>query len=119
MPRVQYCHRCGADFPMLDEQEWALVWPERSGHPAQIPDLRRKAQLVADRDGEFLRGAFHRYFELTGYRETQAYRLWHHRLVLFGPPCVACGKPLRTPAAKFCAECGHPADKERELSSRT
>jgi hypothetical protein len=23
-----------------------------------------------------------------------------------GPPCVHCGRPLRTPRARLCAECG-------------
>ena len=29
-----------------------------------------------------------------------------HRLAAFGPQCHACGRPLRTPAAARCAECG-------------
>jgi len=30
----------------------------------------------------------------------------HHEAARYGPDCTACGKPLRTPRAKFCAECG-------------
>jgi len=41
-------------------------------------------------------------------RETNPNALWHHRLSQLGPSCRACGKPLRTVRAKFCAECGTP-----------
>ncbi len=46
------------------------------------------------------------YQDMTGFRETNPDALWHHRLSLYGPPCKACGKPLRTPQAKLCAACG-------------
>ena len=46
------------------------------------------------------------YHDMTALRETNPDALWHHRLSLYGPPCKACGKPLRTPQAKLCAACG-------------
>jgi hypothetical protein len=46
------------------------------------------------------------YEGLTGFRETNPAALMHHRLMLYGPPCATCGKPLRTQAASFCAGCG-------------
>jgi hypothetical protein len=46
------------------------------------------------------------YQELTGFTETSPDAIWHHRLSIYGPPCGACGKPLRTPQAKLCAACG-------------
>jgi hypothetical protein len=74
---------------MLDEQEWDLV------HQCllQGPAAKREAALA-------------RYFEITGFRETNPNAIWHHRLSLFGPPCASCGKLLRTPRAKLCAACG-------------
>lgn len=32
--------------------------------------------------------------------------LLDHAAERFGPPCRGCGRPLRTPKAKLCAECG-------------
>ena len=46
------------------------------------------------------------YQDMTGFPETNPDALWHHRLSLYGPPCKACGKPLRTPQATLCAACG-------------
>jgi len=46
--------------------------------------------------------------KLTGVPDVAPEALWHHRISLYGPPCEACGKPLRTPQAKLCAACGHP-----------
>ena len=46
------------------------------------------------------------YRDMTGFEETNPDALWHHRVSIFGPPCSRCGKPLRTPRARHCAECG-------------
>ncbi len=43
---------------------------------------------------------------LTGLEETNPNAIGHHLLSLHGPPCTRCGKPLRTPRARFCAACG-------------
>jgi hypothetical protein len=56
-------------------------------------------------------GALDLYYRITGFRETNVNAIWHHRLSQFGPPCAACGKPLRTPRAKFCAACGAPRER--------
>ncbi|QDE65770.1 MULTISPECIES: hypothetical protein [Myxococcus] len=50
--------------------------------------------------------ALREYERLTGFRETNINAVLHHRLILFGPPCTTCGKPLRTPQARYCAACG-------------
>jgi hypothetical protein len=89
MPMTAYCWRCKIDVPMLDEQEWEQV----------CPHLRIGIRETKE-------GALSRYFEITGFRETNANAIWHHRQSLFGPPCASCGKLLRTPKASFCASCG-------------
>jgi hypothetical protein len=78
---------------MLDEKEWTTLRPASPQAKLAILD---------------------RYFELTGFRETNINAVWHHRLSLYGPPCEACGKPLRTPKASFCAACGAPASRSAE-----
>lgn len=45
------------------------------------------------------------YRRITGFRETNPNAVAHHVVSMYGPPCKACGKPLRTPRAKFCAAC--------------
>jgi hypothetical protein len=94
---------------MLDEGEWAQLAPLLSKVPQDIKDYRERtgaALDVATKQG-FEREALERYEQLTGFRETNINALWHHRLAEVGPPCEACGKPLRTDIARFCAECGH------------
>jgi hypothetical protein len=50
--------------------------------------------------------ALHLYREITEFPETNPNAIWHHQISIYGPPCVGCGKPLRTPRAKRCFECG-------------
>jgi hypothetical protein len=93
---------------MLDEAEWAEVEPLLADEMRQIKRYRAEhgvSLAEARRDG-YGKEALERYFQITGFRETNALALWHHRLELYGPPCRDCGKPLRTPKAKLCAACG-------------
>ena len=54
----------------------------------------------------FGRDACALYEEITGFPESNANALFHHRLSLYGPPCHSCGKPLRTPQETYCPMCG-------------
>jgi hypothetical protein len=81
---------------MLDECEWIEV----TDALAQQPEDRSL------RDG--LDRVHHVYARLTGVDSENPNAILHHRLVLCGPPCGRCGKPLRTAAAAFCAACGSP-----------
>lgn len=112
MPKVQYCWRCKRDIPMLDEGEWSQVLPRLHDGIREIQRYRMEhnVSLNEAKDHCYGQGALDRYFEMTGYRETNVDALWHHRASAFGPPCHACGKPLRTPRASFCAECGEPRE---------
>jgi len=90
MARELYCWRCKVEIPMLDEDEWARIAP----------------LLARSVDPEPRQAALELYAEMTGLRETNINAIWHHRIAEYGPPCGACGKPLRTPKARLCAACG-------------
>jgi rRNA maturation endonuclease Nob1 len=47
------------------------------------------------------------YARLTGVVGFDPEHILKHRISALGPPCVKCGKPLRTPEARKCASCGH------------
>lgn len=110
MAKALYCWRCKKEIPMLDEREWGQLGPLLSNTIQQIKDYREEHNATLAQAKRVGHGAeaLARYYEITGYRETNPNNLWHHRLSLFGPPCASCGKPLRTPRAKMCAECGAP-----------
>jgi hypothetical protein len=99
------------DIPMHDAQEWKEVFLLLSGGLEQIKRHRAAhgSSLTEARDAAYYgNGALNRYFQITGFYETNVNALWHHRLSLYGPSCSDCGKPLRTPRAKMCAACGSP-----------
>ena len=99
-----------------EAQRADLVESQVRNHPSnvigQIKEAMRTHRLsLADaRQYGWGLSALERYYELNGYQETVSDNLFHHCLCLLGPPCLACGKPLRTPQAKFCAECGTAKD---------
>jgi hypothetical protein len=109
MATATFCWRCRMDVPMLDDAEWAQMAPRMHARIQSIKDYRQAHGVgIADArehvDGEVL----DLYFEMTGFRETNAEAIWHHHLSHYGPPCTACGKLLRTSRASFCAACGAP-----------
>jgi hypothetical protein len=108
MAKMLYCWRCRTDIPMLEEHEWEQVLPALYGGIEQVRRFRRQIHGTSFSEVKEIYGkaALEKYFKITGFLETNINALWHHRLSLFGPPCHACGKPLRTPRAKLCVECG-------------
>ena len=94
--------------PMLEDSEWELVEPLLKNAATEIKQYRQThhVSLAEAREKGWGRAALEKYHELTGFNETNPDALWHHHISLYGPPCTTCGKPLRTPQAKFCAACG-------------
>ncbi len=94
---------------MLTDEEWQRVSPLLTDMVAAIKQYRQEhacgiAEATATTAGVGAR-ALAVYEDLTGFRETNVNALFHHRLSLYGPPCGKCGKPLRTPQARYCAMC--------------
>jgi hypothetical protein len=118
MAKTLYCWRCKMEVPMLEEHEWEQISPRLSDAVKEIQDYRRahSASLHEAKDRIYGEGALDRYFEMTGFRETNVNALWHHRLSRVGPPCSTCGKPLRTPRAKLCAACGSAVGLPTEVT---
>lgn len=106
---------------MLEDDEWAIIMAahrishERPGEALDLLDAeaRRRglppvARPAADTDA-LTRRMWHLlagYALFTGFRETNPSAVWHHVASAYGPPCEHCGKPLRTPAARWCPACG-------------
>jgi hypothetical protein len=80
---------------MLDEHEFSLV----AAHFSKTD--RGKA-------------AVDEYNRITGFAETNWNAVWHHRISIYGPPCLRCGKVLRTPIAFKCFECGYVVGSPKE-----
>lgn len=103
-----YCWRCRTVIPMLDEDEWAQVAERLSRLVGDLKRLRQERSIPLSEATKLAgAGALRRFRELTGYEETNVNALWHHRRSLFGPPCDACGKPLRTPRPGTARSAGH------------
>lgn len=119
--RILYCWRCRAELPMLEDDEWAMVMAahrassdgrdealavlDAEAHRRGRPPVARPpadADGIARRLWHLLAG----YELFTGVRETNPNAVWHHVASQYGPPCARCGKPLRTPAARWCPACG-------------
>jgi hypothetical protein len=103
-----YCWRCNTTIPMLTEDEWQQMEPVLSHAIREVQDYRNAhgVSLGEAMNQGYGQAALRLYLELTGYQETNPDAIWHHRVSMYGPACQACGKPLRTPEASFCAACG-------------
>lgn len=108
MAQTIYCWRCQMDIPMLTDEEWQLIAPLLANPMARIKQYREnhKCSLADAAEKGWGEEALALYEQMTGLHETNPNALFHHRLSDFGPPCHACGKPLRTPKARICAACG-------------
>jgi|SRR5688572_9535111 hypothetical protein len=116
MAITQYCWRCKMDVPMLNDAEWETIAPllKKSIENMKLYREAHGLPLGDARSRDFGASTLKKYEELTGFRETNVDAIWHHQASLFGSPCGSCGKPLRTPRARFCAECGYDPRKFKE-----
>src|SRR4051794_6813373 len=109
MPTIRFCWRCGTDMPMLSESEWERIAPFLKN--AYLVDEMQEYRAVhgCSQDDARSRGTGARarrvFQEITGMPESNFSAILHHRANLYGPDCGRCGKPLRTPQARYCATC--------------
>lgn len=105
-----WCWRCKADMPMLDESEYREVFRLYGEGISASKAFRQKWGLPAEGMEKEIRfkPLLDRYEQMTGLRESNPNAVMHHRLSLYGPPCVRCGKPMRSPSAKLCGSCMSP-----------
>ena len=118
--RVQWCWRCKAEVPMLDENEFASVAELHREAIRGAKEFQRfGAPLEQASFDEHFRPVRLRYEQLTGMKDCHQNAIMHHRISMYGRPCESCGKPLRTPSAKLCGACMHPVQSiDNEQKSR-
>ena len=93
---------------MLEENEWEVIEPLLHGQIRSIKNYRGEHGVDLETAvRQAYKPATDKYYELTGYEETNYAAIMHHRLNDFGDECVKCKHLLRTPRASFCANCGH------------
>jgi hypothetical protein len=114
-----WCWRCGREVPMLEEHEWSEVQRPHLAAISATKTLRAERGLSVrdaqrnERVQRHFATMLQAYARITGFAETNPNAVLHHRASLYGPPCDGCGKPLRTPRAKFCAACGWRVPPDR------
>jgi hypothetical protein len=102
-----WCWRCKEEVPMLDEAEYAEAHSIYGKCMNSVKAYRQQNNVKLDDSpiDELFKPVCDWYQEKTGVN-CHHNSIMHHRISEYGEPCKDCGKPLRTPKAKFCAECG-------------
>jgi hypothetical protein len=110
---------------MLEDDEWAVLMeahrlapddPDRALGVLEREAARRGLGPVPRPAAETSAIARHLWYLVAGYTlftgtpEENPSAVWHHVTRLYGPPCPHCGKPLRTPRARWCPACGEWRD---------
>lgn len=93
---------------MLDEKEYKIISDLYTECILTVKKYREEngtllSQTPTDELFEPVRREYER---MTGMANCHHNAIMHHRISIYGEPCVSCGKPLRTPQAKMCAACG-------------
>jgi hypothetical protein len=99
-------------MPMLDEDEYAEVAALYRAAMKATKEFREQRNIPQKEalSEERFEPVRKRYEQITGMKGCHENAILHHRLSRFGPPCHACGKPLRTASAKLCGSCMQPRD---------
>ena len=96
---------------MLEENEWSELEPLLKDQLKSVKQYREEHDVDLETALENIyKPATEKYFELTGYKETNHNAIWHHRLSDYGKECSNCGHLYRTSRASYCANCGKEAN---------
>jgi hypothetical protein len=108
--KMLWCWRCKTEMPMLDEVEYLEVFRLYGEGMSATKEFRQRWGIPLEGMQSEIRfkPLLDRYEQMTGMRETNPNAVMHHRLLLYGPSCHRCGKPLRTPKARICGSCMAP-----------
>lgn len=109
MPFRTYAFRIGQDAYLLDDDEWSEIAPLLANRIKWIMKYRKEngCSIEEARKVEpFGQTALDKYETLTGVRLDHPDQLWGVRMQDYGSLCPKCSRPLLTPKAKICAECG-------------
>lgn len=92
---------------MLEDHEWLPISAKLGDTISKIKAYRKahSCDLKTAREAVF-EDALALFYAITGETLAAGDCLYHHRLSYFGPECYGCGHLLRTPKARYCANCG-------------
>ena len=101
---------------MLDEAEFSRVSQQYAAAMKRIKEFRQvqNVTLANIRLDDFFQSVMDEYAKITGWRDIHHNAIIHHRATLYGPDCPSCGRPLRTPKARLCMECGYQQEQNAE-----
>ena len=88
------CWRCQRRVPFLDEHEWDLIHPLLTASTSAIQAYRENHGATLSEALKAVRtdAVLAQFRELTGFMETNANAVWHHRRSLYGAACTRCGE---------------------------
>src|SRR5262245_25841615 len=94
---------------MLDEEEYKQLARVHRECTRSVKAYREThgVSLAQTPRARLMKPVLLEYRRLTETETADEGHLLKHRLSLYGATCAKCGLPLRTPAAKYCAACGH------------
>lgn len=112
--KMMWCWRCKQEMPMLDEEEYKKISDLYYHCIRSVKNYRKEndttlAESPVDKLFEPVRIE---YENMTGMANCHHNAIMHHRISVYGEPCISCGKPLRTPRAKICTSCGVKMNKD-------
>ena len=108
--KEMWCWRCKQDVPMLDENEYKVIYALYGECFRKAQKQVRERETIPKEEQRTLHELFEpvrkEYERMTGMVDCHHNSILHHRISIYGPPCRHCGKTLFGPRARFCAVCG-------------